>query len=131
MPAPDAAWAKIPAVNILRRMRARSWVLPLLLASLAARALMPAGFMASPEGHSLKVSMCSVVPGQRETIEIPGTQVHPSCDYCLSPLLGVLPAVRAPDFFAPRPDSVDAAVVSQVPARLLARSQVPRAPPRA
>ena len=131
MPGPGAASAKIRAVNSLRQMRVRSWVLPLLLASLAARAFMPAGFMASPVGHTLQVSMCSVAADRREAIEIPGTEVHPSCDYCLSPLLGALPAVRAPELFAPRPDSVDAAVVSQVPARLLARSQAPRAPPRA
>src|SRR5262245_39608930 len=107
-------------------MRVRSWMLPLLLASLAARAFMPAGFMANLEGHTLKVAMCSVDPGQREAIEIPGSKVHQSCDYCLSPLLGALPAVRAPELFAPRPDSIDAAVVSQIPARLLARAQVPR-----
>ena len=117
-------------------MRVRSWVLPLLLASLAARAFIPAGFMAgSADDHTLRVTMCAVEPDLRkeglEAIEIPGTQVHPSCDYCLSPLLGALPAVRAPAFFAPRPDSLDAALVSQIPARLLARSQIPRAPPRA
>jgi hypothetical protein len=114
-------------------MRAFSltWVLPLLLAALVARALLPAGFMASNAGLTFTVEMCSLDQDRREQLQIPGEHEPAACDYCLAPLLGAgldLPRVIARVECLP---VVTLAAKSQIASLPLARAQSPRAPPHA
>jgi hypothetical protein len=71
-------------------------VLPLVLAALVLRALIPAGFMSGGPGSSLVVSMCAPSAGT-ETIEIPGAppELSTHCDFCFAPVLGAAPAFAA------------------------------------
>jgi hypothetical protein len=117
-------------VNKWRSIRVRSYVLPVLLAALALRFLVPHGFMTeSAGGTTLSAAMCST-DGRQESIEIPGEPVKPHCDNCLLPSLG--PA-RAPFnvaslLEASKPPLLPQ-LVSQIPDAPLARAQIARAPP--
>ena len=120
----------------LRSSLLQTWVLPLLLAALAARALMPTGFMAAGTNLGFTVAMCSLDENRSERVEIPGVDPDgehspASCVYCLTPLLGM--ALDSPrvetlaeylPVFAPAADS-------QLAALPLSRAQNPRAPPHA
>jgi len=108
-----------------------TWVLPLLLAALVSRALMPAGFMASNAGLTFTVEMCSLDKDRREQLQIPGGHEPADCEYCLAPLLG--PGLDPPRVIARaeyRPD-ITLAGDSQIASLPLARAQSPRAPPHA
>jgi hypothetical protein len=121
-------------VKLLRSLRFRSNLMPLLLAALVLRVLIPTDVMPSDgsDGMSLRSSMCSTVPGRSELIEIPEESAKPHCDRCL-----LTPPFEAPyaslNFEFARslalpllPDHV-----SQVPEAPLPRAQTARAPPRA
>jgi hypothetical protein len=122
-------------VTRFRSLRFRSFVMPLLLAALALRVLIPTDVMpvhGMNGGMSLESSMCSTGPDRNEVIEIPVEDPAPHCERCLltppfeapyaflSPVFG--PAVQVPLL----PEQV-----SQVPESPLARAQAARAPPHA
>jgi hypothetical protein len=103
--------------------------MPLLLAALVFRVLVPPGFMVGPGSLSLQASMCTTTPGKIENIELPGAN-QPHCEYCVAPPLGaplaqhrVEPLLRvAGPAFTP--------VATQVGSFTLVRAQSARAPPR-
>src|SRR5512139_2274395 len=106
--------------------------MPVVLAALAARALMPAGFMsvAGGDGSSPAIAMCSQDKTRREQLEIPGGQRpaehRPHCEYCLAPLLGT-PFAQI-DFKAPAATpALPVPVDEQLAASPLLRSQEARA----
>lgn len=109
----------------------RSLMMPLLLAALVLRVLIPTDVVHS-QNMSVASSMCSTDPGRSELIEIPAEPSQPHCDRCLltppfeAPYaflsLGLGPAVQVPLL----PEQV-----SQVPESPLVRAQAARAPPNA
>ena len=112
------------------------WVLPVVLAALAANALMPVGFMASGGGDSMVagISVCSQDKDRRESIEIPGPgqpDHATQCKHCFAPILGTPFAFI--DFHAPAvtPLLIAPRAEEQVAHVGLLRSQAARAPPRA
>lgn len=120
----------------LRTLRFRYWIMPVILAALAARAFMPAGFMSSggENGMAATIAMCSQDKARRERIEFPGEQPpgehRTQCKHCLAPVLGAPFAFH--DFSTPAMppvllDSADA----QLAFSPLLRSQQARAPPQA
>lgn len=117
-------------MKLLRSLRFRSYVMPLLLVALVLRVLIPTDVMHA-DGMDLKSSMCSTVPGRSERIEIPDESPKPHCDRCL-----LTPPFEAPyAFLGPlvRPAaqvSLFPARVSLVPEAPLVRAQTARAPPR-
>lgn len=109
--------------------------MPVILAALAARALIPAGFMSTAgDGMSATIAMCSQDETRRERVEIPGRQLpgehRLQCEHCLAPLLGA--PVAHLDFSAPAatPDLFVPADAQRALSPLL-RSQRARAPPHA
>jgi hypothetical protein len=118
-------------VTRFRSLRFRSFLMPLLLAALALRVLIPTDVM-HVQGTSVASSMCSTDPGRSELIEIPDEPLQPHCERCLltppfeAPYAflrpGLKPAVRVPLL----PERV-----SQVPESPLVRAQPARAPPHA
>jgi len=118
-------------VKRLRTLRFRSYVLPAILAALAARAFLPPGFMTTAQGPAVNLQMCSLEQDRRGS-ELPGEDHDaPRCDHCLSPL-GAAP-IAATEATAP----VRAAallvqtLLHQVPLEPLRRSHSARAPPQA
>jgi hypothetical protein len=122
-------------VTRLRSLRFRSWMMPLLLAALVLRVLIPTDVMqmqGTNGGMSLAASLCSNDSNRVERIEIPGDSPQPHCERCLltppfeapyaflGPVFG--PAVQVPLL----PEQV-----SQVPDAPLVRAQAARAPPHA
>jgi hypothetical protein len=118
------------AVRRLRTLRFRSYVMPLLLAALVFRVLVPPGFMMSGVGSmSLQVAMCATTPGKSETIELPGgTQAH--CEYCVAPPMGAPLASAAFESHLRASAPEFTALVAQVEGSTLLRTQLARAPPR-
>jgi hypothetical protein len=123
-------------VKRLRTLRFRSYVLPVILAALAARAFMPAGFMTATEGPAgMRVAdaqLCSFDKERRGVIELPGDQHDSSsCDHCLSPL-GNAPIAL---FDVGAPVAIVAGLVrqlvSQVGHTAPLRTQLARGPPQA
>jgi hypothetical protein len=117
-------------VNKWRSIRVRSYVLPVLLAALALRFLVPHDFMAaSSEGTTLTAAMCSTNSLQ-ESIEIPGEPAKPHCDNCLLPSLGpaLAPFNVASILEVTKPPLLPHHA-SQIPDAPLARAQIARAPP--
>jgi DUF2946 family protein len=118
------------AVRRLRTVRFRSIVMPLLLAALVFRVLVPPGFMMVGAGaSSLQAAMCSGTnSGKIEKIELPGGgQAH--CEYCSAPPSGAPLAqlvIESPVRAAAPAFSVD---VAQVDGFTLIRAQSARAPP--
>jgi hypothetical protein len=123
-------------VKRLRTLRVRYWIMPVLLAALAARAFLPAGFMSTSgsDGMSATIAMCSPDKTRRERVEIPAQRLpgehRLQCEHCLAPLLGAPVAhlhfstpAAVPALFVP----ADAQLVSSP----LLRSQEARAPPHA
>ena len=114
-----------------RSLRFRSFVMPLLLAALALRVLIPSDVVHS-QSMTLASSMCSTDAERTELIEIPVESSQPHCERCLltppfeAPYaflnLDLGPAVQVPLL----PERV-----SQVPESPLARAQAARAPPHA
>jgi hypothetical protein len=118
-------------VNRMRAQRFHSCVLPLLLAALVFRVLVPPGFMMGGGDMTLRASMCTTTPGKTETIELPAESAKVHCEYCVAPPLGaplaqlhVDPPARA---ICSRPTPL-AAQISDTP---LVRAQSARAPPQA
>lgn len=122
-------------VTRFRSLRFRSFVMPLLLAALALRVLIPSDVMpmhAMGGGMTLESSLCSTGPDRSELIEIPADSPAPHCERCL-----LTPPFEAPyaflgPVFGP---SVQVPLlperVSQVPESPLVRAQAARAPPHA
>jgi hypothetical protein len=119
-------------VKRLRTLRFRSYVLPVILAALAARAFLPPGFMTTAQGPAINVQMCSLEQDRRSPIESP-VEDHdtPRCDHCLSPL-GTAPVAIID---APAPVKAAAllaqTLLHQVPFEPLQRAHSARAPPHA
>jgi hypothetical protein len=118
-------------VNTWRSIRIRSYVLPVLLAALALRFLVPHGFMGdSGDGTRLSAAMCSTDSLKKESIEIPSEPAKPHCDNCLMPSLGpALPPFNVAGITEVSRPPLLPDQVSQVPDAPLARAQVARAPP--
>jgi hypothetical protein len=121
------------AVTRFRSLRLHSFTMPLLLAALALRVLIPDVVTGNDmSGMTVKSSMCATVPGRNERIEIPGEVRKPHCDRCLltppfeAPYALMTPALR-PVVQVP----LLREQVSQIPESLLARAQTARAPPHA
>jgi hypothetical protein len=118
-------------VTRFRSLRYRYLTMPLLLAALVLRVLIPTDVVHS-QSMSLAASMCSTDPDRSELIEIPVESSQPHCERCLltppfdapyaflRPVFG--PAVQVPRL----PERV-----SQVPESPLVRAQAARAPPHA
>lgn len=121
-------------MKMLRAMRLRHWTMPLVLAALAARALMPAGFMSTAGPDTVvRIAMCSPDSRRSERLVIPGdpAPAHrgPECKYCGAPILGT--PLASVGFDVPAPLEAlrtDLEITpSYAPPR---RSQSARAPPR-
>lgn len=120
----------------LRTLRFRYWIMPVILAALAARAFMPAGFMAtSAEGSAVRITMCSQDRLRGETLVIPGEQAPGEhrglqCKYCGAPILGT--PFASFDMVVPAPTPLLAVATDTPPIYSpLPRSQAARAPPQA
>ena len=119
----------------LRSLNFRHWVLPVVLAALAARAFMPAGFMAMSAGHAVTISMCSQDKTRRERLEIPGDPVQGQhraieCKHCLSPILGT-PFAFVGVESSPVAPLIPNDAQPQLASSPLLRAQSARAPPHA
>src|SRR6478736_8349493 len=120
---------KIWRVNKWRSIRIRSYVLPVLLAALALRFLIPHAFMDDSGGTSKASLMCSL-DGKKESIEIPAAPAKPHCDNCLMPSLGpARPPFNIASILEVSKPPLLPGHVSQIPDAPLARAQSPRAPP--
>ena len=113
----------------------RHWVLPVVVAALAARAFMPAGFMVMSGERTVSITMCSQDKSRRERLEIPGEQAPGEhrgleCKHCLSPVFGTPFAFLGVDTSPVTPliSRVENAQLAWTP---LLRAQSARAPPRA
>jgi hypothetical protein len=118
-------------VTRFRSLRIRYFTMPLLLAALVLRVLIPTDVVHS-QSMNLAASMCSTGAERSELIEIPSESSQPHCERCLltppfeppyaflGPVFG--PAVQVP--LLPE-------IVSQVPEAPLVRAQAARAPPHA
>ena len=116
-----------------RSLRLRSFMMPLLLAALALRVLIP-DVMSGQDmsGMSVESSMCSTVPGRSELIEIPGDAPKPHCERCLlTPPFEAPYALLTPVFGTAVQVPLLPEQVSQSPESPLARAQSARAPPHA
>ena len=118
-------------MNTWRSIRIRSYVLPVLLAALALRFLIPHGFMSeSGDATFLSAAMCSTDNLKKESIEIPAEPAKPHCDNCLMPSLGpALPPFNVAGITEVSRPPLLPDHVSQLPDAPLARAQVARAPP--
>jgi hypothetical protein len=124
-------------VKRLRTLRFRYWVMPVILAALAARAFMPAGFMTTTAdgAAALRITMCSQDKLQRENIVIPDEQQAPAhhgldCKFCGAPIMGT--PFASFDLVTPAPAPLLAAASETRPSYApLLRSQTARAPPQA
>ncbi len=105
--------------------------MPLLLAALVLRVLIPTDVMHS-QSMSVASSMCSTDSDRSEFVEIPVEPSQPHCERCLltppfdAPFAFVSPAMGHALQVPLLPEQV-----SQVPEFPLARAQAARAPPRA
>jgi len=122
-------------VKRLRTLRFRSYLLPLIVAAIASRALAPEGFM-TVTGIStpvLTATMCSLDRQRRERLSLPAEPEHGArCDHCLSSPMGWAPiAFRNIGVTQCKAPLVAPPVTSQVAGISMLRSQVPRAPPHA
>jgi hypothetical protein len=111
--------------------------MPVILAALAARAFMPAGFMTTlgDGATSVRITLCSQDKSRREKVDIPSEQSPdehggPQCKFCGAPILGT--PFASFDLVTPAPAPLFAAGTgtesSYAP---LLRSQAARAPPQA
>ena len=106
--------------------------MPLLLAALALRVLIPDVMPGDMSSMTVNAAMCSTAPGRSERIEIPGDVPKPHCERCLltppfeAPYALLTPAFRPTIQVPLLPDQV-----SQRSESSLARAQSARAPPHA
>jgi hypothetical protein len=118
-------------VTRFRSHRFRSFVMPLLLAALVLRVLVPTDAVHS-QSMSVASSLCSTDPVRSEFIEIPAEPSQPHCDRCLlTPPFDTPFAFLGPVFGPALQLPLLPEQVSQVPEFPLARAQAARAPPRA
>ena len=116
-------------VNRMRAQRLRSYVLPLLLAALVFRVLIPPGFMMGGGLMTVRASMCTTTPGKIETIELPAESGQVHCEQCMAPPLGApLAQVRIDPPLRATP-AVLTPVAAQISDTPLVRAQSARAPP--
>ncbi len=121
----------MPAVTRFRSLRFRSFVMPLLLAALVLRVLIPTDVMHS-QSMSVASSMCSTDSDRSEFVEIPAEPSQPHCERCLlTPPFDAPFAFLSPAFGPALDLPLLPELVSQVPEFPLARAQAARAPPRA
>ena len=121
------------AVTRFRSLRLRSLMMPLLLAALALRVLIP-DVMSDPDmsGMSVNSSMCSAVPGRSELIRIPRDAPKPHCERCLlTPPFEAPYALLTPIFGPALHVPLLPEQFSQTLESPLVRAQSARAPPRA
>jgi hypothetical protein len=123
------------AVTRLRGLAFRSWLMPLLVAAMACRALAPAGFMTTSDSSPpvIASTLCSLDQNRRERLEFPAQQQRhaPRCDHCLNGPMGWAPIALlrlGTPFISPLSASPANTRVASAPPL---RSQSPRAPPRA
>ena len=119
------------AVNRMRAQRFHSRMLPLLLAALVFRVLVPPGFMIDGDDMTLRASMCTTTPGKTETIELPAGSAKVHCEYCVAPPLGAPLAQVQIDPPLRATPSVLTPVTAQISDTPLVRTQSARAPPLA
>jgi hypothetical protein len=125
-------------VNRLRNLDFRCFVMPFVLAALALRALIPAGFMpGSDEGFGFVAMLCSpqiagetrVVTERFELPASPGAHARPHCDFCVSPLLGAPPAMDGARIPAQAPSLTPVSFLAQISTHSPDRAPSARAPP--
>ena len=118
-----------------RSHRARSLTMPLLLAALVLRVLIPTDVMpvtGMGGDMSLTSSLCSSGPDRTERVEIPGDSPRPHCERCLlTPPFEAPYAFLAPIFTPATQVPLLPEQVSQRPDASLVRAQAARAPPHA
>ncbi|MBC8028018.1 MAG: hypothetical protein H7Y89_18655 [Steroidobacteraceae bacterium] len=123
-------------MNRFRTLNFRHSVMPFVLAALALRALIPAGFMpGSGESFAFTAMLCApqnLGNAAMERFELPGTpdaHAQPHCDFCVSPQLGgpqAIDGTRLPAVIA----SVAAVhFEEQISSRTPDRAPSARAPP--
>jgi len=118
-------------VTRFRSLRFRSFMMPLLLAALVLRVLIPTDVVHS-QTMSLASSMCSTDPQRSERIEIPVEPSQPHCERCLlTPPFDAPYAFLSPVFGPAVQVRLAPERVSQVPESPLVRAQAARAPPHA
>ena len=123
----------------LRTLRFRYWVMPVILAALAARAFMPAGFMADlalMAPPPWRITMCSQDRLRRARTssfpdeQAPGDHRGLQCKFCGAPILAT--PFASFDLATPAPAPLLAAAGETHPSYApLLRSQTARAPPQA
>lgn len=118
------------AVNRPLLTRFHASVLPLLLAALVFRVLVPPGFMMIGD-PVLRAAMCTTQPGKTETIELPGESGKVHCEQCMAPPLGAPLADVRLAALPPATPSRHTPVVAQISDSFLVRAQSARAPPLA
>ncbi len=110
--------------------------MPVILAALAARAFMPAGFMTTTadDASAWGIIICSQDKSQRENIIIPDEQAPArhglDCKFCGAPIMGT--PFASFDLVTPAPAPLLIAAGETRPSYTpLLRSQTARAPPQA
>jgi hypothetical protein len=120
-------------VKRFRSLEIRHSVLPFVLAALALRAFIPAGFMADASGGlTFAAQLCSTLdPGKSGTIELPGESPAPHCERCLAPSLGTALAYVAAPLPDARPVASPTDSIAQISAHQPTRAPTARGPPLA
>lgn len=110
--------------------------MPFVLAALALRALIPAGFMpGSSESFAFTAMLCAPLnagAAAMERIELPGSpdaHAQPHCDFCIAPALGGPTAIDGTRVAMLRAPSVTAQIEEQISSRTPERAPSARAPP--
>ena len=108
-------------------------MLPFVLAALALRAFIPAGFVADANGSlTFAAQLCSTQdPGQSGTIELPGESPAPHCERCLAPSLGAALAYDSPRMPDARTVAPPTDSIAQISAHPPTRAPSARGPPLA
>src|SRR5687768_13194073 len=128
----------MPPVNRLRNVDFRCSVMPFVLAALALRALIPAGFMpGSSETFGFAAMLCSPqlagdAAGATERFELPagpGAHSQPHCEFCVASLLGAPPAMDGARLPAQAPSLTPVSLLAQVSTHSPDRAPSARAPP--
>lgn len=107
--------------------------MPFVLAALALRALIPAGFMpGAGDGFAFTAMLCAPMsPGATERFELPApaAHAHATCDFCVSPLLGAPPAIDGARIPAVATSVAPRSLLAQISSQAPDRAPSARAPP--
>lgn len=112
--------------------------MPFVLAALALRALIPAGFMpGASEGFGFTAMLCTpaiegAMSGVVERFELPpapGAHSQPHCDFCLAPMLGAPSAMDGACNPAKAPTLTPISFAAQISTHSPDRAPTARAPP--